>query len=465
MTASSAMARFKTIPRLKTFSPFGNYLEYRKNQLTFFARVAREYGDIAQFRIGPFQVVQINSPELVQSFLIEHAHDYDKGEVQRRIFRPLVGNGLLNSEGKFHTQQRKLMASAFQPRRLSQYAATMVDYANQAQTSWSEGELLSLDQEMLHLAMAVVSKVLLDYEIGEDSHQLGVALDLAIKWAKYSTTGLFPLPMFIPTPRSLQTQKAIRLVKRKIEQVIKERRLNLNNKSDLLSTLIQTQAAELTEGGMSDIQLRDEILTIFAAGHETTARALTWSFYLLARNPEVYTKLQAELEKVLAGRPPTYADLPDLPYTLQILKEALRLYPPSSIILRAALKDTELQGYFIGKGTQVMFSQYLLHRRVDYFPNPEQFDPNRFNLEKEQQIPRYAYLPFGAGHRICIGSHFALLEGHLLLATLAQSIRFELISNQPVEPELAVTLRPASEIKVKVIKQPIARNHEKTIIV
>ena len=201
---------------------------------------------------------------------------------------------------------------------------------------------------------------------------------------------------------------------------------------------------------MSDRQVYDEAVTLFVAGHETTANALTWTFWLLARHPECYDRLQRELDAVLAGRPPTAADLPRLPYALQVFKEAMRLYPPSSGLLRVALRDTEIGGYPIRRRTSVLCSQYVLHRRPDSFPEPERFDPERFTPERERELPRYAYLPFGAGHRVCIGNHFALLEGHLLLATLAQRVRFELATGQDVAPRLLVTLRPAREIAVRV---------------
>jgi cytochrome P450 len=383
--------------------------------------------------------------------MVEHTADYDKSSLQRNLFRPLVGKGLLTSEGQLHQQQRKLMAPAFQPRRLVSYADTMVDYAVKTRQDWAEGAVLDLDAEMMRLTMSVVSKVLLDIEISDvaATREIRAALEIGLRWIKYATTGLFPLPLFVPTPRNLQAQKALKLVRGRIQAMIDERRANLTDQGDLLSVLLLAQDEE--GRGMSDRQVLDEAATIFLAGHETTAHALTWSFYLLTRHPEIYARMLAELDAVLGERIPTYNDLTHLPYTLQVLKEALRLYPPSSIIFRRALRATEIGDYPIPKGALVIFSQQVLHRRSDNFPDPERFDPERFTSENEARLHRHAYLPFGAGPRICIGNHFALMEGHLLMATLSQKVRLELLNDTPVEPELVVTLRPKSEIKVRVV--------------
>jgi len=231
----------------------------------------------------------------------------------------------------------------------------------------------------------------------------------------------------------------------------------VEGRGDLLTMLLGARDDDGT--AMDDGQILDEVLTFFVAGHETTALALSWSFYLLTQHPDAAARLYAEVDAVLGDRAPTYADLPRLPYALRVLKEALRLYPPSSAILRVALRDTVLEDgrgrrYPIRKGAAVVFSQYVLHRRPDYFPDPERFDPERFRPDAERALPRYAYLPFGAGHRVCIGSHFATMEGHLLLATIARTLRFTLAeSATPVAPELVLTLRPSRPIMVTAMRR------------
>jgi len=458
--AASQVQRFggeAKIPLLRGSALFGNFLNYRRDPLAFYMGLGQSR-DITAYRMLAAPVVFINEPRIIQGLLVERAADYDKGAIQRYLFRPLVGNGLVNSEGAFHQSQRKLLAPAFQPRHLSAYADTMVAYADRWQARQDGGTTFDIHAEMMRLTMDVVSTVLLGADVSRDADELSAAINTAVHWFQYATTNLIPTPLWAPTPTNLRTNRAIALIKRKVQGIITGRQRSrqssddVEGRGDLLTMLL---GARDDDGrGMSDQQILDEVLTFFVAGHETTALALSWSFYLLARHPDAAARLYAEVDEVLDGRPPTYADLPRLPYTLQVLKEALRLYPPSSAILRVALRDTVLEDgqghrYPIRKGVAVVFSQYVLHRRPDHFPNPERFDPERFRPDRERALPRYAYLPFGAGHRVCIGSHFAMMEGHLLLATIARRLRFTLAGPAtPVAPELVLTLRPSRPIMV-----------------
>jgi len=445
------------IPSLRGPALFGNFLDYRRDPIAFYMGLGRS-GDITSYRMLTAPVVFINEPQLIQSLLVEHAADYDKGKLQRYLFRPLVGNGLVNSEGLFHQSQRKLLAPAFQPRHLSAYADTMVAYADRWQVRWADGAAFNIHAEMMRLTMDVVSKVLLGADVSGDADALSAAINTAVHWFQYATTSLIPTPLWAPTPTNLRTTCAIALIKRKVRGIIAARQGSrrsgddVEGRGDLLTMLLSARDAD--GAAMDDGQILDEVLTFFVAGHETTALALSWSFYLLVRHPDAAARLYAEVDAALGGHLPTYADLPRLPYTLQVLKEALRLYPPSSAILRVALRDTVLEDgqgrrYPIREGAAVVFSQYVLHRRPDYFPDPERFDPERFRPDAERALPRYAYLPFGAGHRVCIGSHFATMEGHLLLATIARTLRFTLAEPATlVAPELVLTLRPSRPIMV-----------------
>lgn len=433
-------------------SIFKVFSDYRRNPVEFYNSLGHQY-DIVAYSILGMRSVFINSPQLIQSLLIEHAKDYDKGALQRYLFRPLVGNGVLNSEGEFHQKQRKLMAPVFTPRHLSNYADIMVEYAEKAQRQWQNGEVINVGQEMMQLTLRVVSKVLMGIEVEAEDERLAEAINVSLQWFKRTSTTITP-PLFVPTPFNRRAQRSINYIKQLVKDIISERRKQQNeaDSGDLLSMLLQAQGED---GKMSDRQILDEVITFFLAGHETTALALSWTFYLLAKHPEIMDKLQAELHSVLGNRPPTYADLPQLPYTLQVFKEALRLYPPSSAILRVALRETNLgqENYKIRKGTSVIFSQYALHHRAANFPDPERFDPGRFTAENEQKLPRYAYLPFGAGHRVCIGNHFATMEGHLLLASIARQVRFEMaVPDEVVEPELMLTLRPKTPIRLRVVR-------------
>ncbi len=239
--------------------------------------------------------------------------------------------------------------------------------------------------------------------------------------------------------------------------MINERRASANDKSDFLSILLQTREEDGSR--MSDEQISDESLTLFGAGHETTATALIWAWYLLASHPDAYRKMQQEIDSVLQGRTPTYTDLADLPYTLQVFKETLRLYPPAYAFTRTALHEVEINDYLIPAMGLVMVSPYVIHRKSDYFPDPEKFDPERFTPEKEKRLPRYAYIPFGAGPRICIGNHFAMMEGHLLLATLAQRVTFELVPGQHIvpDPNKSITIRPRYGVKMVVRRRDADR--------
>lgn len=443
--------RGAAIPGPRGVPWLGNYPRYRRDPLSFYTGLARRYGDASTFRVFGLTNVFINSPRLIQSFLVDHAQDYDKGKIQRRLFQPLVGNGLLNSEGAFHHRQRKLMAPAFQPRHLSGYADTMVAFAGRRQAAWRDGATIDVHAEMMRLTMEIVARVLLGADVSGDADELSAAITVAVRWFQSATTGRLPLPLNVPTPANLKTQRAIALIKRRIQGIIAAHRAGQRGESgDLLTMLLTAQDDEAR--GMSNRQLLDEVLTFFLAGHETTALALSWAFYLLMQHPDAYARVQAEADAVLGSHVPTYADLARLPYALQVLKEALRLYPPSSAIWRVSVRDTSLDDrYPIPAGRGVIFSQYVLHRRPDIFPDPERFDPDRFQPENEQKLPRYAYLPFGAGHRICIGNHFAMMEGHLLLATIARAVSFEPIEPfSSVKPELVLTLRPSGPIWARV---------------
>ena len=446
------------VPQVPGAPLLGSYRAYRRNPLAFYSWLGRRYGDICAYRLLWSPAIFINAPRLIQSLLVEHAADYDKGEFQRSLFRPFVGNGLVNSEGALHDRQRKLLAPAFQPRHLSAYAATMVDYADHWQARRSEGDVVDIHTQMMGLTMQVVGKVLLGADVSADAGDVSAALNTAVRWFQHAASNLLTPPLAVPTPINVRTNRAIAVVKRTVQDIIAAHqgddchRDAAGERGDLLTMLLRARDDE--GRGMSDQQVLDEVLTFFVAGHETTAVALTWTFYLLARHREVTERLQAELDDVLDGRLPTYDDLPRLPYTLQIIKEAMRLYPPSSGIVRMALRDTVLgEEYPVQKDTPVVFSQYVLHHRPDYFPDPERFDPERFRPADEQKLPRYAYLPFGAGHRICIGNHFATMEAHLLLATIAQRLRFAPVDPTPVRPELALTLRPSRPILLRVARR------------
>ena len=438
----------KPIPSIKEPPVVGSLLEYGRDRLDVYLRVTQVCGDVGSFHFGPFPIVIFNTSEYVHSIFVEHAYDFDKGEAIHNAFRPVIGNGIFTSEGAFHRQQRKLMAPSFQPRQIIGYADTMVKYSEQIQQGWRDGETVDVSNEMTQLTMSIVGKVLFDANVFTEADELGAAMSTVLGHVTHTLSMLFPIPLSWPTPRNRHTRQAIAVLRGRIHKMIAERQASTEERNDLLSILLQARGEDGSR--MSDEQICDESLTLFGAGHETTATALAWAWYLLATHPDIYRNMQQEVDSVLNGRAPTYADLAHLPYTLQVFKETMRLYPPAYGISRAALHDIEIDGYFIPKNRYVVVCPYTLHRRPDYFPVPEKFDPQRFTPENEKRLPRYAYLPFGAGPRICIGNHFAMMEGHLLLATLAQRVTFELVGGQQIvpDPNVNLTIRPKFGVKM-----------------
>jgi cytochrome P450 len=439
----------KTPRFIHSYLFIGNLPEYRKDRLSLLRRMASE-GDVCGLHFGPFPGILFNKPEHVHSILVEHAYDFDKGLAIHNTFRPVIGDGIFSSEGGFHRRQRKLMSPPFQPRHIASYASIMGHYGEQIQQTWPDDAVIDINRQMTNLTMSIIGKALFDADVFTETDELGAAMTVTTEYVARALSVLFPPPYNWPLPRNRRTHKAVQVLRNRIQRLIDERRNNSIERNDFLSILLQAR----DEDGkpMSDGQLMAECLTLFGAGHETTATALSWTWYLLCQHPEVYQRVQREVDSVLQGRTPTYDDLSRLPYCLQVFKESMRLYPPAYLLSRRALCEVEIDGYHIPKDRVVLYSPYTLHRREENFPQPGKFDPERFRPEKEKQLPRYAYVPFGAGPRNCIGMYFAMMEGHLLLATLAQRVRFSLVPGQTVVPDPVhhLALRPAGEVKVLV---------------
>jgi cytochrome P450 len=442
----------KTFRYIRGYPLVGNLPDFRKDRLSLLQRMAQE-GDVCGMHFGPFSGILFNKPEHVHSILVDHADDFDKGVAVHKLIRPLFGDGIFSSEGDFHRRQRKLMAPLFQPRHIASYAEIMGYYSEQIQQTWIDGAVIDVNRHMTNLTMSIIGKALFDADIFTETDELGAAMTVVIEYATHASSMLLPPPYSWPTPRNHRTHKAMQVLHNRIGRFIDERRSHPTERNDFLSILLQAR----DEDGypMSDEQVMAECLTLFLAGHETTATALTWTWYLLCQHPESYQMVHQEVDSVLQGRTPTYADLARLPYCLQVFKEAMRLYPPAYLMARQALREVKIDGYRVPKGWVVLLAPYTLHRRVEYFTEPETFDPVRFTPEREKQLPRYAYLPFGAGPRICLGLYFAMMEGQLLLATLAQRVSFSLVHGQTIEPDSVhhVALRPAGAVDVTVRKR------------
>ena len=450
MATETITSPTKLIRQVPGLPLLGNYPEHQKDRLSLYSRAVQQFGDVVQINFGPFPIILFNDPEYVRLIFVEGAYDFIKGEYMHNAFRPSIGNGLFISEGALHRQQRKLMAPSFQPRHIKNYADTMVMYSERIQQEWHEGERIDVAREMTHLTMSIIGKVLFDADVFTESDELGAAMTTVLAHISQFLSSLVAVPLNWPTKHNREVLRAIAVLRNRMRQMIEERRASSEERDDFLSILLRARDEDGNQ--MSEEQAIDECLTLFGAGHETTATALAWTWYVLSQHPDIYARVLQEVDTVLQGRVPTYNDLANLPYCLQVFKETLRLYPPAYALTRVALHDIELNGYQVHKGESVMIPIYVLHRRSDFYPDPETFDPERFTPEREKQLPRYAYMPFGAGPRICIGNYFAMMEGHLLLATLAQRVTFDLIPGQKIvpDPQKTITIRPINGVQVKV---------------
>ena len=424
----------------------GNLLSYTADQLGYLTQCARGYGDIVRLRLLNVPAVLLNHPNHIEYVLVKNNRNFIKSRGERHALSHL-GGGLLTSEGSFWRRQRRLVQPAFHRTRIEAYGEEMVRSTERTIDLWRDNQRRDVHQDMSRLTLEIVSRTLFGTLPSAEFEEIGDAL--AVIMRRFSGRGgiMFQIPERVPTPANRRFLKALRLLDRIIYKIIRDRQERGADTRDLLSVLLAVRDEETGEG-MSDKQLRDEVATIFLAGHETTANALSWAFYLLGRNRAAEQELLTELREVLGGRAPTVADLPRLRYTDMVVKEAMRLYPPVWAFGREALEDCEIGGYHVPAGTQLLMSQWVTHRDPRYFATPETFYPGRWTEEMEHSLPKYAYFPFGGGPRLCIGQPFAKMEAALLLATIAQRFRLELEKEQQIIPQPSVTLRPRYGVKV-----------------
>jgi cytochrome P450 len=412
----------------------------------------RDYGDIVTMRYYNFRVFFISHPDYIEQVLVTDNRKFIKGRILRKN-KQLFGNGLLTSEGDFWLRQRRLAQPAFHRGRVASYADTMVRFASRMASEWRDGAERDIHAEMMRLTLSIVAKTLFDADVDREAKRVGHALE-AIMQLNSDFRKLILTPTWLPTPRKIRATIATAKLNRIIYRFIDERRVSGIDNGDLLSMLL---AARDDDGSrMTNRQLRDEAITIFLAGHETTANALSWTWMLLAQNPQVETKLHEELDAVLGGRTPTVDDLPSLRYTGHVVAESLRLYPPAWGMARVAIEDTEIAGYPIPKGCGVSLAQWVVHRDPRWFDAPLEFRPERWEGDLLKRLPRFAYFPFGGGPRQCIGNNFAVMEASLLLATLAQQFRISLIPCKEIIPAASITLRPKTGIWGKIEKRSSA---------
>ncbi len=424
----------------------GNLQEYDRDHLGFLIRCAREYGDVVRFNILNVWVYALNHPDHIDYVLVRNNRNFIKSRRSREQLR-FLGEGLLTSEGSFWRRQRRLAQPAFHKERVAAYGRVMVDLTEATVSTWREGEIRDIHQEMMHLTLRIAATTLLGSEVEDEAERVGAALEVLLRRFSSPKSYLLPVPEILPTPANRRFHRALADLDDIVYSIIRRRREGDGGATDLLSMLMEARD-EVTGERMSDEHLRDEALTILLAGHETTAIALSWASYLLCRHPEVDGRLLAELDEVLGGRPPTVEDLPRLRYTDMVVKESMRLYPPAWGIGREAVEDCEIGGYDVPSGTQLVVSPWVMHRDPRYFEDPETFDPDRWADDAARRLPKYAYFPFGGGPRQCIGQSFAKLEVVLVLAAIARKFEFTLAEDQEIKPRPSITLRPERGIRI-----------------
>ncbi|HWS98715.1 MAG TPA: cytochrome P450 [Pyrinomonadaceae bacterium] len=430
----------------------GNFRAFRRDSLGYLRRAAAEHGDVVYLRFGPQEVFFLAHPDHVKDVLVTRHQSFIKGRALQRSKR-LLGEGLLTSEHEFHRRQRRLAQPAFHRARINSYATVMTDYAARASSRWRDGEQLDISHEMMRLTLAIVARTLFDADVESEADEIGEALTSVMELFNFLLLPFSELLEKLPLPHARRFQRAKKRLDATIYRIIEERRQSNEDRGDLLSMLLAARDEEGDGGQMTDLQVRDEVMTIFLAGHETTANAMTWTWYLLSEHPEVEARLHEELDAVLAGREPTVEDVPRLRYTEMVLAESMRLYPPAWAIGRLALQDFDIAGYTIPPKALVLLSPYVTQRDERFYADPARFDPERWTPEAREARPQFAYFPFGGGPRRCIGEGFAWMEGILLTASLARRWRMRLVPGHPVEPRPVITLRPKHGMMMTVSKR------------
>jgi cytochrome P450 len=432
----------------------GHMFQALGDQLGFPTRCAREYGDVVRLRFGRMVVYLLSHPEHIELVLRGNHRNFRKDR-GTRLLSGALGQGLLTSEGDTWRRQRQLAQPAFQLDQIQKYGAVMVAYTERLLQGWKTGETRDVHADMMRLTLDIVARTLFGTSAAGQAETVGRALDALMTYYA-SVMSLFPWLQWLPTPGNRRFRRAVRDLNAVIYDLIARRRADGPGGEDLLSRLLTLR--DEAGQGMTDRQLRDEVVTLFLAGHETTALALSYCFHLLATHPEAEARLSAELAEVLRGRPPTSADVPRLRYAEWVVKESMRLYPPAPSIGREAIHDCEIGGYHVPKGTQIGLMQWIVHRDPRWFDDPTAFKPERWDNDLVKRLPRGAYFPFGDGPRVCIGNHFAMMETVLILATLLQRYRLELAPGYRLELFPSITLRPKHGVQVVVRERTVARD-------
>jgi cytochrome P450 len=443
-------------PGLRFNLPFYRFHRFfdPTNPILLFEHLQR-FGRAAHYRILMHDVVLLNDPADIAEVLIDKAASFGKDRTQKRM-KILLGEGLITSDGETHNRGRRIAAPAFHRRRIERYAAQIVEIAATFRAQWQPGAELNIAAEMMRLALQITARTLFDTEVTPEIHEINEQVNVVMDLYNF-LVGMPKAELFLNSP--LPQMRRFRAAKKRLDEVVdgmitaRRADANLDRHADLLSMLVAARDDQAGGDGLKldAQQIRDQVLTLFLAGFETVANALAWTWMLLGQNPEAEARLHAELDAVLGGRLPTLDDIARLEYTGMVLSESMRLYPPAWAMGREVLEDVSIGPYRLRKGTMVFFSQYIVQRDAKWFPEPEQFRPERFAAVAELGRPRFSYFPFGGGGRQCIGESFAWMEAVLALATIAQRWRVELVPGQKIELQPKITLRPKNGIRVRIV--------------
>lgn len=422
--------------------------DFANDQIGCFRRITNRYGSASFFKLGTFDAYLFTDPDAIEEVLLTKSSSFEKDALTHEL-GILLGKGLLTSEGKRWRKQRKLISPNLRRKQIAHYADGMVEHTRQMLDTWADDDVRALHRDAMEVTLRIVVDTLFNLEMDNDVHRVGHALDTAMEGFHEQAHTLWRfVPEPLPTPMRSKFNQAVEQFDTLIYKLIDQRRRDTTEGDDLLYRLI---AAVDDQGNqMTDEQLRDEVLTLFLAGHETTALAIMYAWYLMSDHPWVMEKMQREIDEVLGDRPATADDVDALPYTRAVIRETMRLYPPAWVIGREAIEDVEIAGWTVTNGAQVLLPQSLVHRDRRWFDNPDLFRPERWIDGLEERIPRFAYFPFGGGPRICIGNYFAMMESVLVVATMAQNFSFENVSGEALRTKPSVTQRPATAIEMKV---------------
>jgi cytochrome P450 len=419
---------------------WGNLADFRTDRLAYLTENARVYGDVVAYRLGPVRIWGLNHPDLIEEVLVHQNRKFQK-HFALRAAKPTLGNGLLTSEGDFWRRQRRLSQPAFHRERIAGYGRAMVELTERMLDTWTDGQSKDVQAEMMQLTLEIVARTLFGAEIGGEAERIARTMDSLMDNFTAKVNRRIPLPPWIPCPTNFRFWRDMRTIRGTLQDILTRRRASGEDRGDLLSMLLQATDTEGDGARMTDGQLQDELITLFLAGHETTANTLAWAWWLLSRNPEAEAKVHDELDRVLQGRAPTFEDLPRLTYTDHVITETLRLLPTVWLLGREAMEPVSLGGYTLPKGHTVWMSQWVVHRDPRFYNDPERFLPDRWADGLAKRLPRYAYFPFGGGPRICIGNQFAQMESVLLLAAIARKFRLRIADDFTPILQATMTLR------------------------